>query len=794
VKPEAIGAPTTPAEVEQYIKLPSKAQREFWNRERIQHIRDLASTGRPSYLWMEEGLTTRVLDRIQFKGIDKGESNLRAQNYTLEEILPYDTSVELAYGRIPLKTPLYLGDMSFGALSGIPNIALARAADITGVLTGTGEGGLNEEVRKCKRITVQWASARFGVDIDVLKTGMGIVIKIGQGAKPGIGGHLPGTKVTEPISVTRRIPVGKDAISPAPHHDIYSIEDLGQRIWALKEATGKPVFVKVGVTNYIPYIASGIARMGADGIIMDGQGAGTGAAPSIVKDHVGIPIELAVPAVDSILREQGMRKGFSVIAAGMVSNAEETAKLIALGADCVSIGTGSLIALGCLMVHKCHLGFCPALLTNKIVPNPAKVLSLTKAVEWLVNLIRGWDLELKMILKELGISNLRSLVGRRELLEGLRVNPETLDILGIDASPGGTWYGQGFTMPREESVVWSQLRRAQLQELAGTIGRTPGEAVISSMGTIYGPFVDEPGSICDWLRSDGAQVTRPSIDPYREPIETSIRLSSGIRLSMPIFFAPLPADSPPELHRIFLLAADSMGTVYAVGRNNLPDECEPFLESTLLDIEGLGEGRDAGAAWVINYVGMEDLRVRLGQLKGERPVYLRIPSSESMVPLIERLLDPKLSGIIIDWDMVSDDRIDLEIAISEIDRALAEVQFNGRPARYCFDLLAESSRVRGADEVYKMMGLGADAVGLSRSALVGIGYEQNSAMKFDYAKGELSLLNLLHGMQKEIKLLAGAAGVSSVQSTLVRNRELFRSVDLDPSIRHRLGIKAAGMG
>ena len=126
---------------------------------------------------------------------------------------------------------------------------------------------------------------------DILPTkGQAVVIKIGQGAKPGIGGHLPGVKVTEPISETRRIPVGKDAISPAPHHDIYSIEDLGQRILGLKEATRKPIFVKVGATNYIPYIAAGSQGWGQAGIIIDGAGAGTGAAPSVVKNNVGIPI------------------------------------------------------------------------------------------------------------------------------------------------------------------------------------------------------------------------------------------------------------------------------------------------------------------------------------------------------------------------------------------------------------------------------------------------------------------------------------------------------------------------
>ena len=213
--------------------------------------------------------TGRVLDRI-FLRDSKGKS-----------IPPFEVRTKVQFAKdsnLLLSSPLYLGDMSFGALSGVPNIAIAKAADASEVLAGTGEGGLQREVMdSSSRITVQWASARFGVDIETLSKGQAVVIKIGQGAKPGIGGHLPGVKVTQPISETRRIPMGRDAISPSPHHDIYSIEDLGQRILALREATRKPVFVKVGATNYIPYIASGIARMGGSGIIIDGAGAGTGA-------------------------------------------------------------------------------------------------------------------------------------------------------------------------------------------------------------------------------------------------------------------------------------------------------------------------------------------------------------------------------------------------------------------------------------------------------------------------------------------------------------------------------------
>lgn len=412
--------------VTDYVRVPRQTEPEFWNVERIEHIRHLARFGKPLWVWDRAKQTSnRILDRIRFRAELEDPGPDPSPNPSA------DTSTSMAYDRIEMTTPLYLGDMSFGALSGIPNIALARTADITGIVTGTGEGGLHPEVRKCRRITVQWASARFGVDIDVLNTGLGIVIKIGQGAKPGIGGHLPGVKVTKPISETRRIPVGLDAISPAPHHDIYSIEDLGQRIAALKEATGKPVFVKVGVTNYIAYIAAGVARMGADGIIMDGQGAGTGAAPAVVRDNIGLPIEIAVPVVDQALRREGLRDGFTVVAAGRVSSAEDTAKLIALGADVVSLGTAALIAMGCVMVHKCHLGFCPTLLTNKIEENPAKILSLETATRWAVNMVYGWTEELKNILDAVGVSSVKELVSRRDLLLGLNVGEDELRLMGV---------------------------------------------------------------------------------------------------------------------------------------------------------------------------------------------------------------------------------------------------------------------------------------------------------------------------------------------------------------------------
>ena len=779
-------------EVDSFVRMPNAKNKEFWNNKRIEHLRELALTGRSAYLWEDHSDSFRILDRLAFSNIDPLESNKNflSNRDDISLINEISSLTTLAYGRIKLSAPLYLGDMSFGALSGIPNIALARASDATGVINGTGEGGLHPDVAACKQITVQWASGRFGVDIDVLKTGQGIVIKVGQGAKPGIGGHLPGSKVTGPISRARRIPVGKDAVSPAPHHDIYSIEDLGQRIWALKEATGKPVFVKVGCTNYVPYIASGIASMGADGIIIDGAGAGTGAAPAVVRDNVGLPIDLAVSWVDRILTQQNLRQGFSVIAAGTVSNAEDTAKLLALGADCVSTGTATLVGLGCLMVHKCHIGFCPALLTNKLVDDPTKVLSLDKSVEWTSNLIYGWIEEFKWILKELNLKSASELVGRRDLLRGHNMNDETGAVLGVKIDNSektliGKSPSQSFV---QDDNYWTSILQSELRELSGSAGRSPGEAVITSMGSISAPFVDTTRSVCDWLRVDGAQVTRPSIDPYREEIETSSYLASGqIRLSSPMFFGRLFEKG--IIRDIFLEVAYSLGLLF--DSQNLSLQNNTFNSSLIIDhSEFISNPRSNISAITINYDEVDSLEQLIDK---NIPVFIRLPSKEKTIESIKSILNYNISGFIIDWDMNNDKTtIDLAIITSEIDKLLRNTQIDNTPARSKLNLLVEGSRVRGAADIFKLIGLGADAVGISKSALISLNYDPNKNDKFDRDKAREKLEYFILGLQKELKLLAGAAGISSIQNSLTGNRELFRSLDLDPEIRQRLDIKPGG--
>jgi glutamate synthase domain-containing protein 2 len=779
--------------------MPKPKQKEFWDNRRIEHLRELATTGKAAYLWENHSDSSRILDRLAFSAIDPQKSNDEFKKIHNDSSLikNIDTTTKLAYGRIGLSAPLYLGDMSFGALSGIPNIALARASDATGVINGTGEGGLHPDVAACKNITVQWASGRFGVDIDVLKTGQGIVIKIGQGAKPGIGGHLPGSKVTGPISRARRIPIGKDAVSPAPHHDIYSIEDLGQRIWALKEATGKPVFVKIGCTNYVPYIASGVAAMGADGIIIDGAGAGTGAAPSVIRDNVGLPIDLVVSWVDRILKKQNLRNGFSVIAAGGVSNAEDTAKLLALGADCVSTGTATLVGLGCLMVHKCHIGFCPALLTNKLVDDPTKVLSLDKSVEWTSKMIFGWIEEFKWILRELNLNSASELVGRRDLLRGYNMHEETADILGVelDHSSKSLVGPQPIQKHTSEDEYWTPILQGELRELSGSAGRNPGEAVITSMGTITAPFVDQPRSVCDWIRSDGAQVTRPSIDPYREEIETSTYLANGdIRLSNPIYLGRLNEEG--SIQNIFSEVSSSMGLLF--NSQKLIDESKTSLNSSLLIpySEFLHNNKSGVRCITIDYNEIDKIEKLSGY---DVHIMVRFPSNEQTIKSISSIIDKNISGIIVDWDLdINNDTLDLAICTSEVDNILRNTPLKTSIARNKINLLVEGSRIRGSADIFKLIGLGADAVGISKAALLSINYDpkkfrnDSNESNFDQDKTREKLEYTILALQKEIKLLAGAAGISSTQNSLLGNRELFRSVDLDPVIRKRLGIKAGG--
>ncbi len=335
--------------------------------------------------------------------------------------------------QLVLEVPVMFSAMSYGSINLNLQKAEARAAVEVGTYWNTGEGGLHRDLYQYGyRTIVQVASGRFGVSPDYLNAAAAVEIKIGQGAKPGIGGHLPGEKVLEDISRTRYIPVGSDAISPAPHHDIYSIEDLRQLIYAIKEATGytKPVIVKIAAVHNVAAIASGIVRAGADIVAIDGFRGGTGATPKIIRDNVGIPIELAIAAVDQRLRDEGIRGQASIVAAGGFRNSADVLKAIALGADAVYIGTPVLLAAGCTMCQQCHTGKCPwGITTNR--PELAKRLNPDIVAQRLINLLNAWAHEMQEMLGAMGINAIESLRGNRLRLRGVDLTDTEMEILGI---------------------------------------------------------------------------------------------------------------------------------------------------------------------------------------------------------------------------------------------------------------------------------------------------------------------------------------------------------------------------
>ena len=372
----------------------------------------------PSIDPLREPMETKV-----FLGRKNGEIKKDANGEIICDLPP----------QLELSMPVMFSAMSYGSISYNAHKSLALAATELGILYNTGEGGLHEDFYCYGPNTiVQVASGRFGVHKDYLEAGAAVEIKMGQGAKPGIGGHLPGAKIVGDVSRTRMIPEGSDAISPAPHHDIYSIEDLRQLVYSLKEATEykKPVIVKVAAVHNIAAIASGIARSGADIIAIDGFRGGTGAAPTRIRDNVGIPIELALAAVDKRLRDEGIRGNVSLVVGGSIRSSADVVKAIALGADACYVATAALLALGCHLCRTCQSGKCNWGIATQ---NPELVKRLNPEIgsQRLINLMRAWNHEIKELMGGMGINSIEALKGNRLMLRGIGLTEKELSILGI---------------------------------------------------------------------------------------------------------------------------------------------------------------------------------------------------------------------------------------------------------------------------------------------------------------------------------------------------------------------------
>ncbi len=314
------------------------------------------------------------------------------------------------------------GAMSFGSISHEAHTTLAKAMNRIGGKSNSGEGGEDERRFRVlkngdseKSAIKQVASGRFGVTINYLTNAEELQIKMAQGAKPGEGGQLPGHKVDENIARVRHATPGVGLISPPPHHDIYSIEDLAQLIYDLKNANRKArISVKLVAKAGVGIIASGVTKAHADHILISGSDGGTGASPLSSIRHAGLPWELGLSETHQTLVLNGLRDRVVLQTDGQIRTGRDLAVACMLGAEEWGIATAALVVEGCILMRKCHLNTCPVGIATQDKDLRKK---FDGKVEHLVNYFHFLAEHLREIMAELGIRTVNELVGRTDLLE-----------------------------------------------------------------------------------------------------------------------------------------------------------------------------------------------------------------------------------------------------------------------------------------------------------------------------------------------------------------------------------------
>jgi glutamate synthase (NADPH/NADH) large chain len=313
------------------------------------------------------------------------------------------------------------GAMSFGALSKEAHEAMALAMNKLGARSNTGEGGEDNE-RFHETVdgislsskTKQVASGRFGVTTEYLVNAEEIQIKVAQGAKPGEGGQLPGFKVNEIIAKTRHSIPGISLISPPPHHDIYSIEDLAQLIFDLKNVNPKAaISVKLVAESGVGTIAAGVAKAKADLIVISGAEGGTGASPASSMRFAGISPEIGISETQQTLVKNGLRGQVRLQVDGQLKSGRDIILMALLGAEEFGFGTSALIVLGCVMMRKCSLNTCPMGVATQ---DPALRAHFRGRYEYLVNFFTFLAQEVREYLAEMGFTSLNDIVGHTELI------------------------------------------------------------------------------------------------------------------------------------------------------------------------------------------------------------------------------------------------------------------------------------------------------------------------------------------------------------------------------------------
>ncbi|RJR18202.1 MAG: FMN-binding glutamate synthase family protein [Desulfobacteraceae bacterium] len=387
-----------------------------WSPDLLVSAWHMAEFGRPP----EKGLEYRTgnsgggFDKLRILFSNKLKDRVDCNSNGLEP----DLAVELNRRednahRIRIEVPFYGGGMSYGSVSINTMLSRVKAAKALGTFCCTGEGGYPDELKPYdEHVITQVATGLFGVREETIQRVKIVEFKYAQGAKPGLGGHLLGDKVTPGVARMREAVVGYPLFSPFPFHSVYSVEDHKKHVDWIKAVNPRAlVSVKVSTPTDVDMVAVGSYYAGAHIIHLDGSYGGTGAAPDIAKKNIAMPIEYAVPKVHRFLTEEGVRDKITVVASGGIRTPHDVVKIIALGADAVCTGTADLVALECIRCHNCESGRGCARGIATTDPELMDLVGLEWGAQRIINMFMAWRSEMIRILKKLSISSLKDLVG-----------------------------------------------------------------------------------------------------------------------------------------------------------------------------------------------------------------------------------------------------------------------------------------------------------------------------------------------------------------------------------------------
>jgi ferredoxin len=389
-----------------------------WTSEMLLAHWEMAETGNLPVVNLEYklGNSGGGFDKIRFK-IPNPETYLEIDDADVDLTLELNKRGDGRPER-RLSLPCYSGGMSYGSMALSALVGRARAAKKMNTLTCTGEGGYPQEfVPYADHVITQVATGLFGVREETIRYAPVIEFKYAQGAKPGLGGHLLGDKVTPEVAAIRETVVGNSLFSPFPFHSVYSVEDHKKHVDWIKEVNPRGlVSVKVSTPTDVDMVAVGSFYAGAHIVHIDGSYGGTGAAPDIAKKNIAMPIEYAIPKVHQFLKDEGVREQICLIASGGIRNATDVAKAIALGADGVVIGTAELVALECVRCGNCESGRGCARGIASTDPELGQMITESYAEQRIVNMYMAWRKQWCELLRQFGFSSMRELVGRSDLL------------------------------------------------------------------------------------------------------------------------------------------------------------------------------------------------------------------------------------------------------------------------------------------------------------------------------------------------------------------------------------------